>query len=330
MDKKRVLSGIQATGKLTLGNYLGALNTWVKMQEEYDCYYMIADLHTLTVRREAEELRQNTLNLIAMYIAAGLDPEKNTIFIQSHIPAHSELSWILGCYTYIGELNRMTQYKDKSAKHADNINSGLFTYPVLMAADILLYKADLVPVGEDQKQHLELTRDIAERFNSIYGNTFVIPEAYTKKEGARIMGLQNPEAKMSKSSTNPNDVIFLEDEPEEIMKKFKKAVTDSDGIVKYNPETKPGISNLMEIYSVVTGKTMQEIEKEFEGQGYGVFKETVGIAVTQKLKPVQERYKELKANKEYLESIYRKGAQKASEIANKTIEDVKNKVGLIK
>ena len=329
MSKKRVLSGIQATGKLTLGNYLGALNTWVKMQEEYECYYMIADLHTLTVRRDAEELRKNTLNLIAMYIAAGLDPEKNTIFIQSHIPAHSELSWILGCYTYMGELNRMTQFKDKSAKHADNINSGLFTYPVLMAADILIYNADYVPVGEDQRQHLELTRDIAERFNSIYGDTFVIPEGYTKKEGARIMGLQNPEAKMSKSSTNPNDVIFLEDEPEEIMKKFKKAVTDSEGIVKYNPETKPGISNLIEIYSVVTGKTKEEIEKEFEGQGYGAFKEAVGKAVVEKLEPVQKRYKELQENPEYLEAIYKKGAEQASKIANATIEEVKRKVGLV-
>ena len=329
MSKKRVLSGIQATGKLTLGNYLGALNTWVKMQEEYECYYMIADLHTLTVRRDAEELRKNTLNLIAMYIAAGLDPEKNTIFIQSHIPAHSELSWILGCYTYMGELNRMTQFKDKSAKHADNINSGLFTYPVLMAADILIYNADYVPVGEDQRQHLELTRDIAERFNSIYGDTFVIPEGYTKKEGARIMGLQNPEAKMSKSSTNPNDVIFLEDEPEEIMKKFKKAVTDSEGIVKYNPETKPGISNLIEIYSVVTGKTKEEIEKEFEGQGYGAFKEAVGKAVVEKLEPVQKRYKELQENPEYLEAIYKKGAEEASKIANATIEEVKRKVGLV-
>ena len=329
MSKKRVLSGIQATGKLTLGNYLGALNTWVKMQEEYECYYMIADLHTLTVRRDAEELRKNTLNLIAMYIAAGLDPEKNTIFIQSHIPAHSELSWILGCYTYMGELNRMTQFKDKSAKHADNINSGLFTYPVLMAADILIYNADYVPVGEDQRQHLELTRDIAERFNSIYGDTFVIPEGYTKKEGARIMGLQNPEAKMSKSSTNPNDVIFLEDEPEEIMKKFKKAVTDSEGIVKYNPETKPGISNLIEIYSVVTGKTKEEIEKEFEGQGYGAFKEAVGKAVVEKLEPVQKRYKELQENPEYLEAIYKQGAEQASKIANETIEEVKRKVGLV-
>ena len=330
MEKKRILSGIQATGKLTLGNYLGSLNNWVKMQEEYECYYMIADLHTLTVRREPEELRKNTLNLLAMYIAAGLDPEKNTIFIQSHIPAHSELSWILGCYTYMGELNRMTQYKDKSAKHADNINSGLFTYPVLMAADILVYNAHYVPVGEDQRQHLELTRDLGERFNSIYGETFVIPAGYTKTEGARIMGLQNPEAKMSKSSTNPNDVIFLEDEPEVIMKKFKKAVTDSEGIVKYDKANKPGISNLIEIYSVVTGKSKEDVEKEFEGQGYGVFKEAVGKVVVEKLAPIQARYKELIENPEYLESIYRKGAEQASQIANATIEEVKQKVGLVK
>lgn len=330
MEKKRILSGIQATGKLTLGNYLGALNTWVKMQNEYECYYMIADLHTLTVRRNPEELRRNTLNLIAMYIAAGLDPEKNTIFIQSHVPAHSELSWILGCYTYMGELNRMTQYKDKSAKHADNINSGLFTYPVLMAADILVYNAHYVPVGEDQRQHLELTRDIAERFNSIYGETFVIPKGYTKTEGARIMGLQNPNAKMSKSSTNPNDVIFLEDEPETIMKKFKKAVTDSEGVVKYNPETKPGVSNLIEIYSVVTGKTREEIEKEFENQGYGTFKEAVGKAVVEKLAPVQEKYKKLIEKPEYLEEICKNGAEKAKLIANKTVETVKEKVGLVK
>ena len=330
MEKKRILSGIQATGRLTLGNYLGALNNWVKMQEQYECYYMIADLHTLTVRREAEELRKNTLSLIAMYIAAGLNPEKNTIFIQSHIPAHCELNWILGCYTYMGELNRMTQYKDKSAKHADNINSGLFTYPVLMASDILVYNAHYVPVGEDQRQHLELTRDVGERFNSIYGETFVIPAGYTKTDGARIMGLQNPESKMSKSSSNPNDVIFLDDEPEVIMKKFKKAVTDSEGIVKYNPETKPGISNLIEIYSVVTGKTKEEVEKEFEGQGYGTFKQAVGQAVVDKLAPIQAKYKELIENPEYLESIYKKGAEKAAKIANATIAEVKEKVGLVK
>lgn len=330
MEKKRILSGIQATGKLTLGNYLGSLNNWVEMQKEYECYYMIADLHTLTVRREPEELRRNTLNLLAMYIAAGLDPEKNTIFIQSHIPAHSELSWILGCYTYMGELNRMTQYKDKSAKHADNINSGLFTYPVLMAADILIYNAHYVPVGEDQRQHLELTRDLGERFNSIYGETFVIPAGYTKTEGARIMGLQNPEAKMSKSSSNPNDVIFLEDEPEVIMKKFKKAVTDSEGIVRYDKANKPGISNLIEIYSVVTGKAKEDVEKEFEGQGYGVFKEAVGKAVVEKLAPIQAKYKELIENPQYLEEIYKKGAERASQIANETIKEVKEKVGLLR
>ena len=330
MAKQRILSGIQATGKLTLGNYLGALNNWVKMQDEYECYYMIADLHTLTVRRDAEELRNNTFNLIAMYLAAGLDPKKNTIFVQSHIPAHSELSWILGCYTYMGELNRMTQYKDKSAKHVDNINSGLFTYPVLMASDILLYNANYVPVGEDQRQHLELTRDIAERFNRIYGDTFVIPKEYTRKEGARIMGLQEPNSKMSKSSTNPNDVIFLEDDPDIIMKKFKKAVTDSEGIVKYDPEGKPGVSNLIEIYSVVTGKSKGEVETEFEGQGYGTFKEAVGKAVVEKLLPIQEKYKKFIENPTYLESIYKEGDRKASTIANATIAEVKEKIGLIK
>ena len=270
-NKKIILSGIQATGNLTLGNYLGALNNWVEMQDKYDCYYMIADLHTLTVRRDPEELRQNTLSLIALYIAAGLDPEKNTIFIQSHVPAHCGLSWILNCYTYMGELNRMTQYKDKAAKHPDNLNSGLFNYPVLMAADILLYNADLVPVGEDQRQHLEITRDIAERFNSIYGETFKVPEAYVGKAGARIMGLQDPTSKMSKSATNELDKVLLTDSPEIIMKKFKRAVTDSENKVRYDKENKPGISNLMGIYGVIKNKSMEEIENEFDGVGYGDF-----------------------------------------------------------
>ena len=239
MDKKNILSGIQSTGKLTLGNYLGAINNWLKMQEEYNSYYMIANLHSLTVRNNPEELKNNTLKILALYIAAGLDPNKNTIFIQSTVKEHAELAWILNCYTYMGELSRMTQFKDKSMKHQDNINAGLFTYPVLMAADILLYKANVVPVGEDQKQHLEITRDIAERFNKLYGETFVIPEAYIKKESARIMGLQDPTAKMSKSASNLNDVIFLDDEEETIIKKMKKAVTDSENIVKYDPETKP-------------------------------------------------------------------------------------------
>lgn len=329
MSKKVILSGIQSTGKLTLGNYLGAIDNWVHMQEEYECYYMIANLHTLTVRNDPEELRNNTLKILATYIAAGLDPEKNTLFIQSQVKEHAELGWILDCYTYMGELSRMTQFKDKSAKHADNINAGLFTYPALMAADILLYQADLVPVGADQRQHLEITRDLAERFNKIYGKTFVVPEAYVRKESARIMGLQDPTSKMSKSTSNPNDVIFIEDEPEVILKKFKKAVTDSENKVKFDPENKPGVSNLIQIYASITGKTMEEIEKEFEDKGYGDFKMTVANSVVQKLKPVQEKYKQILGDKEYLEKIYTKGAENARKIAAKTIEDVKNKIGIL-
>lgn len=329
MSKKIILSGIQSTGKLTLGNYLGAINNWVQMQEEYDCYYMIANLHSLTVRNDPETLRNNTLKVLAMYVAAGLDPEKNTIFIQSQVKEHAELGWILDCYTYMGELSRMTQFKDKAAKHADNINAGLFTYPVLMAADILLYKADLVPVGEDQKQHLEITRNIAERFNKIYGETFVMPEGYIRKSTARIMGLQDPTSKMSKSSTNVNDVIFLDDEPEVIMKKFKKAVTDSENVVRFDPENKPGISNLMCIYGAITGKNEKEIEEEFSGLGYGAFKTAVGEKVVEKLKPVQEKYKELLENPKYLEEIYTRGAEKARELASKTLEEVKNKIGIL-
>ena len=329
MSKKIILSGIQATGKLTLGNYLGAIDNWVHMQEEYDCYYMIANLHSLTVRNDPEELRNNTLKILATYIAAGLDPNKNTIFIQSQVKEHAELGWILDCYTYMGELSRMTQFKDKAAKHADNINAGLFTYPALMAADILLYQADLVPVGEDQRQHLEITRDIAERFNRLYGKTFVIPDAYVRKCSSRIMGLQDPESKMSKSATNLNDVIFLEDEPEVILKKFKKAVTDSENKVKFDPENKPGVSNLMQIYAAITRKSMQDIEKEFEGKGYGDFKLAVANSVIEKLKPVQEKYKEILDNKEYLETIYKKGAENAKKIASKTLEDVKSKIGIL-
>lgn len=329
MEKKTILSGIQATGNLTLGNYLGALNNWVEMQDKYDCYYMIADLHTLTIRKDPEELRKNTLSLIALYIAAGLDPDKNTIFIQSHIPAHSCLSWVLNCYTYMGELNRMTQFKDKAAKHADNINSGLFTYPVLMAADILAYNADLVPVGEDQKQHLEITRDIAERFNSLYGETFKMPEPYIGKVGARIMGLQDPTAKMSKSSPNELDKILLTDTPEDIRKKFKKAVTDSENVVRYDRETKPGVSNLMAIYGIIKNKTMEEVEFEFEGAGYGTFKTAVAEAVVERLEPLQKRYYELLENPEKLKAIYEKGDKKASEKANKMLKEVYTKIGLV-
>lgn len=329
MSKKIILSGIQSTGKLTLGNYLGAINNWVQMQEEYDCYYMIANLHSLTIRNDPETLRNNTLKVLAMYIAAGLDPEKNTIFIQSQVKEHAELGWILDCYTYMGELSRMTQFKDKSAKHADNINAGLFTYPALMAADILLYQADLVPVGQDQQQHLEITRDIAERFNKLYGKVFTIPEGYYGKASAKIMGLQDPTAKMSKSATNPNDVILLEDEPDVIIKKFKKAVTDSENKVRFDPENKPGVSNLMQIYSSITGLKMEEIEKEFEGEGYGTFKTKVAETVVNKLEPIQKKYKELLENKEYLEKIYTEGANKARKLASKTLEDVKERIGIL-
>ena len=329
MSKKIILSGIQATGSLTLGNYLGAITNFVKMQEEYDCYYMIADLHALTIRNNPEELRDNTLKVIALYLAAGINPEKSTIFIQSHLPEHSQLSWILNCYTYMGELSRMTQFKDKSAKHADNINSGLFTYPVLMASDILLYRADIVPVGEDQKQHLEITRDIAERFNKIYGDTFKIPEGYIPKTGARIMGLQDPTSKMSKSSQIPNDTILLIDTPEEIMKKVKKAKTDSDGVIKYDIKNKPGISNLLSIYSIISGKTIKELETIFYGVTYGEFKKTVGEAIVEELRPIQDRYNKIINDKEYLKQVYTRGAENASKLAKKTLREVYQKIGLL-
>ena len=329
MEKKVILSGIQATGNLTIGNYLGAINNWLKMQDEYDCYYMIADLHSLTVRNNPDTLNERAKRVIALYVACGLDPEKNNIFIQSHIPAYTQLSWILNCFTYMGELNRMTQFKDKSEKHADNINSGLFTYPVLMAADILIYNADIVPVGEDQKQHLEITRDIAERFNKIYGNTFKIPKPCIQKYGARIMGLQDPNSKMSKSTTNLNDAIFLTDEPDEIIKKLKKAVTDSENIVRYDVEKKPGISNLMTIYSLMKDVSLSEVEKEFEGKGYGDFKMAVAQAIIERLEPVHKKYNELMSNPEKLRAIYEKGDKKAKEKTERLIKEVYKKIGLI-
>ena len=330
MEKKVILSGIQATGDLHLGHYIGVLKRFVEMQDEFDCYYMIANLHALTVRRDPKELKENVYKLLASYIAAGLDPDKSTIFLQSQVHEHAELGWVLDCYTYMGELSRMTQYKDKSAKHADNINAGLFTYPSLMAGDILLYQADLVPTGEDQKQHVELTRDLAERFNKLYGETFKIPKPFIEKVGARVMGLQDPTSKMSKSSTIPNDTILLVDTPEEIMKKVKKAVTDSEGIVKYDEANKPGISNLMEIYGIIQNKTMDEIEKEFEGQNYGTFKVAVAEAIIKELEPFHKKYNELMNNLEYLEEIYNEGAKKASEVASKTLNEVYNKIGLIR
>ena len=328
LDGKKVLySGMQATGTLTLGNYLGASKNWVELTDEYECIYGVMDLHSLTVRQVPAEFRKNARALYALYVAAGLDPEKNCIYYQSHVSGHAELGWILDCFTYMGELNRMTQFKDKAAKHADNINAGLYTYPVLMAADILLYQADVVPVGVDQKQHLEITRDIAERFNNIYGDVFTIPEAYIGKKGAKIMSLQEPGKKMSKSDTNANATILLLDDTDTIIRKFKRAVTDSESEVRY-AEEKPGISNLMDIYSAVTGKTYEEIEKEFAGKGYGDFKLAVGETVADHLKPLQERYEQLMKDKAYIESMIKQNDEKAAYYANKTLRKVQKKVGL--
>ncbi|MBQ1922521.1 MAG: tryptophan--tRNA ligase [Lachnospiraceae bacterium] len=328
-EKKIMLSGIQPSGDLHLGNYLGAIKNWADRVDEFDCYYFMADLHTITVRQNPADLRRRSMQQLAAYIACGLDPEKNTLFLQSMVPQHAQLSWVLSCYTQFGELSRMTQFKDKSAKHKDNINAGLFTYPVLMAADILLYQPHYVPVGADQKQHVELTRDIAQRFNSIYGDVFRIPEPYIPKAGARIYGLTTPGDKMSKSV--PEGCVFIMDDPATIARKFKRAVTDSDreNCVRFDPENKPGVANLMSIYSSVTGKTYEEIEKEFEGQGYGVFKPAVGEAVIDTLRPIREETERLIKDKAYLEQVYREGAQKASYIANKTLRKVYKKVGFV-
>lgn len=325
-DKKVLFSGMQATGNLTLGNYLGALKNWVSLCDEYECFYSVVDLHSITVRQDPAELRQRARKLLTLYIAAGLDPKKNCLYYQSHVSGHAELAWILNCFTYMGELNRMTQFKDKASKHADNINAGLFTYPVLMAADILLYQADVVPVGKDQLQHLEITRDIAQRFNAIYGDVFTIPEPYLGKTGAKIMSLQEPEKKMSKSDENANASVYLMDDPDTIMRKFKRAVTDSEGCVRYCEE-QPGIRNLMDIYGACTGKTSAEIEKEFEGRGYGDFKMAVGESVVAVLKPLQERFAELEKDKGYLDGIIKENAEKAEYYALKTLRKVQKKVG---
>ncbi len=327
-DEKKVLfSGMQATGNLTLGNYLGALKNWVSMNEDYECYYCVVDEHSITVRQNPAELRQRARALLTLYIAAGLDPEKNCIYYQSHVSGHAELAWILNCYTYMGELQRMTQFKDKSAKHADNINAGLFTYPVLMAADILLFQADVVPVGIDQMQHLELTRDIAQRFNGIYGDVFKIPEAYLGKVGAKIMSLQEPTKKMSKSDENPNASIYLMDDPDTIIRKFKRAVTDSDSEVRYDTAEKPGISNLIDIYRATTGKSVEEVEKEFAGKGYGDFKLAVGESVVDVLKPLQDRVADLSKDKAYIDSIIKNNAERANYVATKTLRKVQKKIG---
>mgnify|MGYP000953212594 CR=1 FL=1 len=325
-QKKRIFSGMQPSGVITLGNYLGALKNWTKLQDEYDCLYCIVDMHAITVRQDPVKLRKQAKDLLVQYLAVGLDPEKNIIYYQSHVPQHAELAWILNCYTYMGELSRMTQFKDKSAKHADNINAGLFTYPVLMAADILLYQADVVPVGIDQMQHLEITRDIAQRFNSIYGDVFTIPEAYVGKVGAKIMSLQEPSRKMSKSDENPNGSIYLMDDPDTIMRKFKRAVTDSEGQIRYRDE-QPGIKNLISIYCACTGKTPEEVEREFDGRGYGEFKPAVGEAVISVLKPLQARVAELTRDKAYIDSVIKNNAEKADYVANKTLRKVQKKVG---
>ena len=327
-DKKVIFSGIQPSGIITLGNYIGAVKNWAALQEEYACIYSVVDMHAITVRQNPADLRRRSLETLAMIIASGVDPEKSLIFIQSHVPQHAQLSWVLNCYTMFGELSRMTQFKDKSQKHADNINAGLFDYPVLMAADILLYQADLVPVGVDQKQHLELARNIAERFNGAYSPTFVVPDPYIPPVGAKVMSLTDPTRKMSKSDENPKSYVSVIDDEATIIKKFKSAVTDSDMEIVYK-EGKDGINNLLTIYSAVTGKTIEQAVSEFDGKGYGTFKLAVGEAVADHLKPLRDTFNDLMKNKDYLEKVYTESAGKASAIAERTLRKVYKKVGFI-
>ena len=327
--RQRILSGIQPTGTFTLGNYIGAVRNWAALQDQFDCLYMVADLHALTVRQVPAELRAHTREAASMLLAAGIDPSRSILFVQSHVPAHTQLNWILCCNSQFGELSRMTQFKDKSAKHPDNVNGGLFTYPALMAADILIYNADLVPVGQDQSQHLELARNIAQRFNSAYSETFVLPNGYITKEGAKIMSLQDPLHKMSKSDTNVNAYILMTDTPDVILRKFKRAVTDSEGIVRADPAEKPGVTNLMSIYSVFTGKDFEEIQREFEGRGYGEFKEAVAEIVISALAPIQGEYNRILADKAYVDGILAQGAAAASRLADRMVAKVYKKVGLL-
>ncbi len=327
-EKKRVFSGVQPSGNLTIGNYLGAIKNFAKFSEEYKTFYCVVDLHAITVRQVPAELRRRTYETLALYMACGLDETKNTLFVQSHVPAHAELGWILDCYTMFGELSRMTQFKDKSAKNAQNINAGLFTYPSLMAADILLYQTDLVPVGIDQKQHLELSRDIALRFNQIYGETFKVPDGYIPTDTMKIMSLAEPTQKMSKSDSNQNAVVYILDSKDDIMRKFKKAVTDSDAEVRYS-EDKPGVSNLMTIYRAFTGKSFEEIEREFSGLGYGDFKAAVGEAAADGLAPVREEFARLIADKAHLEQVMKAGADEAAYYARKTMSKVRRKIGFV-
>ena len=327
-SKKVIFSAIQPSGTITLGNYLGALKNWIGLQDGYNALYALADLHTITVRQDPAAFRKNTYDAYALLLAMGIDLEKSIFFVQSHVPEHAQLAWVLNCYTQFGELSRMTQFKDKSQKHADNVNAGLFTYPVLMAADILLYQADLVPVGIDQKQHIELTRDVAERFNAAYSPTFTVPEGYIMKNGAKIMSLQDPTKKMSKSDENVNACVNLLDKPDDVIRKFRRAVTDSEACVRY-AEGKDGINNLMEIYGCITGKDFDAIEKEFEGKGYGDFKMAVGEAVVDHLRPIQAEYSRLIGDKAYLDSCFAENAMKASRIASKTLAKVMKKVGFL-
>lgn len=324
--KKVIFSGIQPTGVITLGNYLGAIKNWTRLQDDYNCLFCVVDMHSITVRQDPALLRKRARDLLTIYIAAGLDPEKNIMYYQSHVSGHAELSWILSCFTYMGELNRMTQFKEKSAKHGNNINAGLFTYPVLMAADILLFQSDLVPVGHDQKQHLEITREIASRFNNIYGDVFTVPEPYIGKVGAKIMSLQEPTKKMSKSDENPNGYISLLDDLNVVKNKIKRAVTDSDREVTYS-EDKPGVKNLIDIYSSITGNSIESCMNEFQGKGYGDLKRIVGEAVVEELRPIQERFKDLQKNKDYLDGIIKKNGETANYLATKTLRKVQKKVG---
>ena len=329
MSKPIIFSGIQPSGELSVGNYIGSLRNWVTLQDDYDCIYCVVNEHAITVRQDPKELLERSYNTLAIFMAAGVDPKKSTIFLQSHVPAHCQLSWVLNCYTQVGELNRMTQYKDKSKRYADNVTAGLFDYPVLMAADILLYQANLVPVGDDQKQHIEITRDIATRFNNIYGDTFVLPEGFFPKAGARVMSLQEPTKKMSKSDENDNNVVRILEDPKKIIKKLKRAVTDSDNppVIAYDWDKKPGVSNLLEIMSACTGTSIEDLVEKYKGQMYGTFKCDVADSMVALLEPIQNRYKELRADEGYLNEVLREGALKASERAQKTLDDVYRKVG---
>ena len=326
-DKKILYSAVQPTNNLTIGNYIGAVKNFVALQDEYSCVYAIANMHAITVRQTPADLRKNTLSLLALYLACGVDPQKCVLYLQSHVPAHAELAWVLNTFTYVGEMERMTQFKDKSAKHADNINMGLMDYPVLMAADILLYQTDVVPVGVDQRQHLEITRDIAVRFNNVYSPTFTVPEGIYMKVGAKIGDLLEPSKKMSKSSENQNGVVYLSDDRDTIMRKFKRAVTDSEACVRYDPENKPGVSNLLSIYSVFTGTSMEDCQKQFEGRGYGDFKLAVGEAVADRLAPIQAEQARLLADRAYLDSVLKDGAARASAMAGRTLAKVYKKIG---